>query len=89
MNSKTTTLWDISISSLRRDEVLGLLKLGLEADSYGDVASDCEAIEWSDMALGTEETNRKDIPHAARVGSNLSGPNSQGTLTGLYCDPFP
>ena len=45
MNSKTTKLWNFVISSLRRDQVLCLVRMGLEADNDGDVAADLESVE--------------------------------------------
>ena len=41
--------WNLLTSSLRRDQVLSLLRLGLEADDDGDMASDLEA--WSGAAI--------------------------------------
>lgn len=49
MNTETTELWNLSYSSLRRDQVLGLLKLGLEPDDDGDMPADLEA--WSGAAI--------------------------------------
>ena len=47
MNSETTKLWNFVISSLRRDQVLCLVRMGLEADNDGDVAADLESVERS------------------------------------------
>ena len=49
MNTEATNLWDIPISpSLQPDQILGLLKLGLEADDDGDMALDFKA--WCGVA---------------------------------------
>jgi hypothetical protein len=42
MNAIPTKLWNVFISSLPPDQVLGLLRLGLDADIDGDVASDLD-----------------------------------------------
>jgi len=42
MNTEITDFWDTSSPSLRPDEVLSLLRLGLETDDNDDVAMDQE-----------------------------------------------
>ncbi len=43
MNADPPNSWDMASPSLRIDQVLALLRLGLAADEEGDVALDCEA----------------------------------------------
>ncbi len=52
MNTETTKLWDAFSPSLRPDEVLSLLRLGLEADDDGD----------GDRASDQEEATRALAP---------------------------
>ena len=60
MNTETTNLWNIPISpSLRPDQLLGLLRLGLEADDDGDVSLDLEA--WCGVATD-RHTGWKQMP---------------------------
>ncbi len=50
MNTENTNLWDAFSPSLRPDQVLSLLRLGLEADDNNDKALDLEVRFESEAA---------------------------------------
>ena len=55
MNTEAPNPWDMANPSLQSDQVLALLRLGLEADEEGDVALDFEAYFRGEAA--NQETN--------------------------------
>jgi len=58
MNTEITDFWDTSSPSLRPDEVLSLLRLGLETDDNGDVAMDQEEATPAQAPVTPGESKR-------------------------------